>query len=83
MNLESFMLSEISQTEKHKYSVITFLDMEPKKKKIIRQANVCNKQTKMYRLIQKTNQKIPVRRGKERGARLGYEVKSYKLLCIK
>ena len=55
MNLESFMLSEISQTEKHKYSVITFLDMEPKKKKIIRQANVCNKQTKMYRLIQKTN----------------------------
>ena len=25
MNLESFMLSEISQTEKHKYFVITYI----------------------------------------------------------
>ena len=62
MDQESIILSEISKTEKYKYSVVTYMWNLKK----IKEVNVYNK-TETSPQIQRTNKWLQVRRGKWEG----------------
>ena len=77
MDLESTVLSEISQRKKN--TVCYQLYVGSKK---IKQTNAYNT-TKTDVKIQKPTQWLPVGREKGSGEKQGYGIKRYKLLCIK
>ena len=76
MDLEGTMLSEISQTEKDKYCMLSFTCGIKK----LKQISDYNKKERDSQ-IQRTNQWLPVGTGE--GQDRGWEIKSYKLLGIK
>ena len=69
------MLSEISQAEKDKYSILSLICGNLK--------NKTNEGRKKLNRLRYREQNSGYQWGEGRGARYGYGIKRYKLLCIK
>ena len=76
MDLEGIMLSEISQRKKDKYCMISHTWNLKK----IKQTSEYNK-NETDSQMSRTNQWLPVGKGKGEGARYGQGIKRHKTLC--